>query len=268
MASKSKRAIRKVHINFLLFHFWDLKLVPNDSALNSVWGKWLIFFKNVGIVPRKAAKIENPVKFFLKCRLLSIAEKLENVGTKMFLQIYKILSNFGCNLSICEKFLAKIAQILQIVIAFFPASFSGKRKGYWVLILTYLNSPIAEVFPHYCLSFITTAIFKRKTKTGGQSFFFMKTQILQFFFQTIFLFARVLPLLRMSAKLDHILGSKVPKSSQKGSFHGCCIGVPNFENLTTTIAILMKLTTIMYLHESVNRKLLRSRNSVFCRNVY
>ena len=34
-------------------------------------------------------------------------------------------------------------------------------------------------------------------------------------------------------------------------------------NLTTTNAILMKLTTIMYLQESVNRKPLRARNSVF-----
>ena len=34
-------------------------------------------------------------------------------------------------------------------------------------------------------------------------------------------------------------------------------------NLTTKNAILMKLTIIMYLHESVNRKTLRVRNS-FC----
>ena len=33
-------------------------------------------------------------------------------------------------------------------------------------------------------------------------------------------------------------------------------------NLTTTNAIIMKLTTIMYLHESVNQKPLRVRNSV------
>ena len=37
-------------------------------------------------------------------------------------------------------------------------------------------------------------------------------------------------------------------------------------NLTTTNAILVKLTTIMYLYESVKRKPLR--NSVFWRNVY
>ena len=34
-------------------------------------------------------------------------------------------------------------------------------------------------------------------------------------------------------------------------------------NLTTLSAILMKLTAIMYNHESVNRKPPRARNSVF-----
>ena len=34
-------------------------------------------------------------------------------------------------------------------------------------------------------------------------------------------------------------------------------------NLTTTNDILMKLTTIMYLHESVNQKAPRARNSAF-----
>ena len=39
-------------------------------------------------------------------------------------------------------------------------------------------------------------------------------------------------------------------------------------NFTTTNAILMKLTTITYLHESVNQKPLRARNSVFWLNIY
>ena len=39
-------------------------------------------------------------------------------------------------------------------------------------------------------------------------------------------------------------------------------------NLTTTNAILMKRTAIMYPHESVNRKAVRARNSVFWTNVY
>ena len=55
------------------------------------------------MVPRKAVKLENPVKTFLKCPLRSIAAKLENVGTKMFLQIYKILLNFDSNPLICDS---------------------------------------------------------------------------------------------------------------------------------------------------------------------
>ena len=38
-------------------------------------------------------------------------------------------------------------------------------------------------------------------------------------------------------------------------------------NLTTTDAIPMNLTTIMYLHESVNRKPLRARNLFFWLNL-
>ena len=45
--------------SFLLFHFWDLKLVPIDLALNFALDK-IFFFKNVDVVPRKAAKLENP----------------------------------------------------------------------------------------------------------------------------------------------------------------------------------------------------------------
>ena len=35
LVSKSKREIRKKHTSFLVFHFWDLKFMPNESALNS-----------------------------------------------------------------------------------------------------------------------------------------------------------------------------------------------------------------------------------------
>ena len=35
---KWKRIIRKGHTSFLVFHFWDLKLRPIDSALNSASG--------------------------------------------------------------------------------------------------------------------------------------------------------------------------------------------------------------------------------------
>ena len=49
--------IRKGHTIFLIFHFWDLKLVPIDSALNSASGK---FLKNAGVASKKPAKFENP----------------------------------------------------------------------------------------------------------------------------------------------------------------------------------------------------------------
>ena len=62
LVSKWKRAIRIGHTSFLLFYFWDLKSI--DLALNSVSGNYLIFFKNGGIVPRNAAKLENPAYFF------------------------------------------------------------------------------------------------------------------------------------------------------------------------------------------------------------
>ena len=38
--------------------------MPTDPALNSVIGNLLHFFKNIEIVTRKAAKLENPVNFF------------------------------------------------------------------------------------------------------------------------------------------------------------------------------------------------------------
>ena len=57
--------IRKRHRNFLIFHFWNLKLMLIDSALNST-SFWLILFKNACVVPRKAAKLENPAQILQK----------------------------------------------------------------------------------------------------------------------------------------------------------------------------------------------------------
>ena len=39
MVSKWKRTIRRGYASYSLFHFWDLKLVPIDSALNFVSSK-------------------------------------------------------------------------------------------------------------------------------------------------------------------------------------------------------------------------------------
>ena len=61
------------------------------------------------------------------------------------------------------------------------------------------------------------------------------------------------------AILDHIGGVR----AQKGLFRGCWTVCKILEifNLTTTNAILKRLNMIMYLHESVNQKALRARNS-------
>ena len=79
--------------------------------------------------------------------------------------------------------------------------------------------------------------------------------------ETMFLLARVLPLVRILAILDHIWGSKGLKTFFVDA-ESVCKTLKIF-NLTTANAILMKLTTIMYLRESVNRKARRGRNSVF-----
>ena len=81
----------------------------------------------------------------------------------------------------------------------------------------------------------------------------------------MFLFARVLPLLRISAILDHVGEVRAQKPPKKGYFVDADYVRTTLEifNLATTNVILMKLTTIMYPHESVNRKALTARNSFF-----
>ena len=85
----------------------------------------------------------------------------------------------------------------------------------------------------------------------------------------MFLFTSVLPLVRISAILDHIEGVRAPKPPKNGYFVAAESVCQIFEifNLTTTNAILIELGTIMYLHESVNRKAPRIRNSFFWLNL-
>ena len=96
----------------------------------------------------------------------SIAAKQENVGTKMFWQIYKILTNFDPNPLICDPtlFLGKNCPNIAKSNRVFP----GKEKKDRALILTYLDSRMVEVFPHFSLSFSISTIFrvKRVIKVG------------------------------------------------------------------------------------------------------
>ena len=47
---------------------------------------------------------------------------------------------------------------------------------------------------------------------------------------------------------------RVQKPPKKGPFHGCCNATKTLKicDLTTTNAALMKLATIMYIHETFN----------------
>ena len=109
----------------------------------------------------------------------------------MFLQIYKILSNFDSNPLTCNPSL--LAGKNSPNIAKGNRVFPGKGRGDRALILTYLDSPMGEDFPYYCLSFSISAISRgiRVVKVGRKGkiwvrLFFMKTRILQIFFKQCF----------------------------------------------------------------------------------
>ena len=57
LVSKWKRAIRKGRTIFLVFHFWDLKLVPIDSALNSASDNLTKIFKKCRNGTKKISQI-------------------------------------------------------------------------------------------------------------------------------------------------------------------------------------------------------------------
>ena len=148
----------------------------------------------------------------------------------MFLQIYKILTNFDSNPLICDLTLFPCKNSPDIAKS--NHVFPGRGKEDRALILTYLNSPMAKVFSHYSLSFSISAIFRGKrvikvgpkVKTLGSSIFDENSNPSNFF-QTMLLFARVPPLVRIRAILHHIWGSKGSKTSQKKGR-----GTQNFEN--------------------------------------
>ena len=105
--------------------------------------------------------------------------------------------------------------------------FPERKEEIKDLIFTYLDGLMAEVFPHYyCLFISISAIFrvKREFKVGtkvltlGPSLFHNNLSPSKF---SMFLFAKVLPLMRILAMLDHTLRSKCPKTFRKGKFRGC-----------------------------------------------
>ena len=103
-----------------------------------------------------------------------------------------------------------------------------------------------------------------KVQTLGPSLFYENSNY-SHFFQTMFLLARVLPLVRISEYWTIFGGVRAQNTPKKNHFMDAKSLRKTLKlfNLTTTNSVLMKLTTIIYLHESVNRKRLRTRNAVF-----
>ena len=119
-------------------------------------------------------------------------------------------------------FLVKISQILQKIIFFL-------KRGEEVEVKT----SSWHIYVAQCLKFFrTTAYFfqvwppssgwKERSKLNQRPLlslvFFHKYSNLSKYFQTVFLFARVLPLLRISAILDHIERARVQKAPKKAYF--------------------------------------------------
>ena len=92
-------------------------------------------------------------------------------------------------------------------------------RGGRALILTYLDSPVTDVFPHHWSYLFNFG--HLQGEMGGQSWtksanfgsvsFSWKLESFNFF-QSTLLFPRVLPLVRISAILDHISGSHPPRA--------------------------------------------------------
>ena len=79
-------AIRIGDTSFLVFHFWDLKLVPIDSALILYQVILRKILKNVGMVPRKPAKFETPGYNFSEMSFVIYSRKTGKYFNQIFLQ--------------------------------------------------------------------------------------------------------------------------------------------------------------------------------------
>ena len=129
-------------------------------------------------------------------------------------------------------FLAKIVQILQKVIVFFLERGKEIEPWFWHI----WTAQWLKFFPTtaYLFRFWPSLEGKggkswAKSANFGSASFSWKLKSFKCF-QTTFLFARALPLVRISAILDYIWRSRDPKTSKKRPFHECWIGTQNFEN--------------------------------------
>ena len=125
--------------------------------------------------------------------LWSIAAKLENVGTKMFLQTYKPLSNFNSNPLICDStlFPGKKAQILQKVIVFFVEREKETEPLFWhIWIAQWLKFFPAPAYPFFDFGYFqgeTSGQSWPKSENFGSISFSWKLESFRLFLEIVFL---------------------------------------------------------------------------------
>ena len=169
------------------------------------------------------------VKIFLKCPLRSEPTFFYRiVWTKQF------LSNFDSTPLTCDHalFPVKISQILQNVIVFFPEKVDEINTSFlhiWIAKWMKFCRTTAHFLDFGYLQEEKRVVVGPKVLTLGPSLLHKQSNPSKVF-QAVFLTARVLPLLRISALLDNTGGSKDLKTSQKGLFRGSRIGTENFGN--------------------------------------
>ena len=144
--------------------------------------------------------------------------------------------------------------------------FPRKGRGERALILTYLDSLMVGVFRRYNLFFSISSrgnevqSWTKSAVLFGQSFFHKNSDPSKKILNNVFVCQSITPG-ENCRKLDHIWGSKCPKTSQKEHFMGAesVRKTLKFFDLTTKNSILMKLITIMYPRKTVNQNLLEPK---------
>ena len=134
------------------------------------------FVLKLGVVPRKATKLENqnqnfPDMFFVTCSRKTWKCSNQNLFTGSWLGIVCVkcdMSNFNPDSLTCDFALFSTKNSPNRAKS--NCTFPEKSRGDIALILTYLDSPMTEILHHKCLFFSIWAIFrgKRSVKVGSK----------------------------------------------------------------------------------------------------
>ena len=210
--SRWKRAIIKKHTSFLVFHFeiWNSAFDSIDSALNFAPGYLTHFFQKCRRGTKKSSQTwKSFVTYSHKAgkywnQFFCTGSWQESCGWNRICQILILLLRPVAALS----FLRKIAQIVQKVIVFFQERREEIEPWFWHISITQwlkFSRTITSFFRFWSSSKEMGGQSWTKSVNFGSAAFPQNSNHSKNF-QTRFLFARVLPLVRILAKLGHVLG--------------------------------------------------------------